>query len=60
MRRWKKEIKDKAIVIDLLNICHAGRSGTVGKDGYPMENPLNGEKLPSEDSLPFANQNGSG
>ncbi|GAB4409136.1 MAG: pyridoxamine 5'-phosphate oxidase family protein [Thermodesulfovibrionales bacterium] len=41
MRRWKKEIKDKAIIIDLLNTCHVGRLGTIGKDGYPMVKPLN-------------------
>lgn len=41
MRRWKKEIKDKAVIIDLLNTCHVGRLGTNGKDGYPMVKPLN-------------------
>ncbi len=41
MRRWKKEIKDKAIIIDLLNTCHVGRLGTIGKDKYPIVKPLN-------------------
>ncbi|MEK6690421.1 MAG: pyridoxamine 5'-phosphate oxidase family protein [Nitrospirota bacterium] len=41
MRRLKKEIKDKAVIIDLLNTCHVGRLGTIGKDGYPMVKPLN-------------------
>ena len=41
MRRWKKEIKDNAVIIDLLNTCHVGRLGTNGKDGYPMVKPLN-------------------
>ncbi|MEK6671942.1 MAG: pyridoxamine 5'-phosphate oxidase family protein [Nitrospirota bacterium] len=41
MRRLKKEIKDKSVIIDLLNTCHVGRLGTIGKDGYPMVKPLN-------------------
>ncbi len=41
MRKSKKEIKDKSIIIDLLNTCHTGRLGTVGKDSYPMVKPLN-------------------
>lgn len=41
MRRWKKEIKDWAVIIDLLNTCNVGRLGTNGKDGYPMVKPLN-------------------
>ena len=41
MRKWKKEIKDRAVIIDLLNTCHVGRLGTIGKDGYPMVKPLN-------------------
>ena len=41
MRRWKKEIKDKSVIIELLNTCHVGRLGTTGKDGYPMVKPLN-------------------
>ncbi len=41
MRKSKKEIRDKNVIIELLNTCHAGRLGTVGKDGYPMVKPLN-------------------
>ena len=41
MRRWKKEIKDKSVIIELLNTCHVGRLGTNGKDGYPIVKPLN-------------------
>lgn len=41
MRRSEKEIKDKEIIIDVLNRCHIGRLGTIGKDGYPMVKPLN-------------------
>lgn len=41
MRRSKKEIKDKNVIIEMLNTCHVGRLGTTGKDGYPMVKPLN-------------------
>ncbi|MFZ3064880.1 MAG: pyridoxamine 5'-phosphate oxidase family protein [Nitrospirota bacterium] len=41
MHRSKKEIMDKAIIIDVLNRCHVGCIGTIGKDGYPMVKPLN-------------------
>lgn len=41
MRKQKKEIKDRAVIIGLLNSSHVGRLGTVGKDGYPMVKPLN-------------------
>lgn len=41
MRRSEKEIKDKSIIIDVLDRCHIGRLGTIGKDGYPMVKPLN-------------------
>ncbi|HDO35743.1 MAG TPA: pyridoxamine 5'-phosphate oxidase family protein [Nitrospirae bacterium] len=41
MSNRKKEIKDRAVIIELLNTCHTGRLGTVGKDGYPMVKPLN-------------------
>ncbi|MBI5043432.1 MAG: pyridoxamine 5'-phosphate oxidase family protein [Nitrospirae bacterium] len=41
MRRFKKEIKDKAVIIDIFNRCHVGCLGTIGKDGYPMVKPLN-------------------
>ena len=41
MRRWKKEMKDRCVIIELLNTCHVGRLGTIGKDSYPMVKPLN-------------------
>lgn len=41
MRAAKKEIKDPAVITDLLNRCHAGRLGTIGADGSPMIKPLN-------------------
>lgn len=41
MRRSEKEIKDKAVIVDVLHRCHIGRLGTIGKDGYPMVKPLN-------------------
>jgi nitroimidazol reductase NimA-like FMN-containing flavoprotein (pyridoxamine 5'-phosphate oxidase superfamily) len=41
MRKGKKEIRDKDVIVDLLNTCHVGRLGTVGGDGYPMIKPLN-------------------
>ncbi len=41
MRRFKKEIKDNAVLVDVLNRCHVGCLGTIGKDGYPMVKPLN-------------------
>jgi nitroimidazol reductase NimA-like FMN-containing flavoprotein (pyridoxamine 5'-phosphate oxidase superfamily) len=41
MRKMNKKITDPAIIIDLLNTCHTGRLGTVGKDGLPMVKPLN-------------------
>ena len=41
MRRSKKEIKDRNVIIEMLNTCHVGRLGTTGKDGYPMVKPLN-------------------
>lgn len=41
MRKSKKEIKDRNVIIDLLNTSHVGRLGTVGKDGRPMIKPLN-------------------
>ena len=40
MRRSKKEIKDKSVIIELLNTSHVGRLGTITKDGYPMVKPL--------------------
>jgi hypothetical protein len=41
MRKSKKEIIDRDVIIDLLNTCHVGRLGTIGKDGCPMIKPLN-------------------
>ncbi len=41
MRQAKKEIQDRAIIIGLLQTCHVGRLGTIGKDGYPLVKPLN-------------------
>lgn len=41
MRQAKKEIRDVAIIIDLLNTAHVGRLGTLGGDGSPMIKPLN-------------------
>ena len=41
MRQAKKEIMDIHQVIQLLNTCHVGRLGTIGRDGYPMVKPLN-------------------
>lgn len=41
MRRAKKEITDKAQILDLLAEARVGRLGTLGKDGYPMIKPLN-------------------
>jgi nitroimidazol reductase NimA-like FMN-containing flavoprotein (pyridoxamine 5'-phosphate oxidase superfamily) len=32
---------DAGLIIDLLNTCHAGRPGTIGRDGYPVVKPLN-------------------
>lgn len=41
MRQSKKEIKDKNIIVSMLNACHVGRLGTIGRDGYPMVKPIN-------------------
>ena len=41
MRQAKKEIRDGAVIADLLNTCYVGHLGTVGADGYPMVKPLN-------------------
>jgi nitroimidazol reductase NimA-like FMN-containing flavoprotein (pyridoxamine 5'-phosphate oxidase superfamily) len=41
MRKLNKKITDPDIIIDLLNTCHIGRLGTVGKDGRPLVKPLN-------------------
>lgn len=41
MRRANKEIRDRSVIVDLLNTCHVGRLGTNSRDGYPMVKPLN-------------------
>jgi uncharacterized protein len=41
MRQAKKEIKDREVIIGLLNTCQVGRLGTIGRDGYPVVKPLN-------------------
>jgi len=41
VRQSKKEIKDKDLIVDVLNSCHVGRLGTITRDGYPMVKPLN-------------------
>jgi hypothetical protein len=41
MRQAKKEIRQKEVIINLLNTCHVGRLGTIGGDGYPVIKPLN-------------------
>lgn len=41
MRQSKKEIKDRNVVTALLDACHVGRLGTIGRDGYPRIKPLN-------------------
>jgi nitroimidazol reductase NimA-like FMN-containing flavoprotein (pyridoxamine 5'-phosphate oxidase superfamily) len=41
MRQAKKEIRQKEVIIDLLNTCHVGRLGTMSRGGYPMIKPLN-------------------
>jgi len=41
MRKSRKEIREEAVIIELLRTCHTGRLGTIGKDGYPVVKPLN-------------------
>ncbi len=41
MRKNRKEINDGEIIVRVLNSCHVGRLGTIGRDGYPMVKPLN-------------------
>ncbi len=41
MRKANREIRDREIMVGLLDSCHTGRLGTVGRDGYPMIKPLN-------------------
>ncbi|MCL4536611.1 MAG: pyridoxamine 5'-phosphate oxidase family protein [Nitrospirae bacterium] len=60
MRQSKKEIKDKAVIVELLNTCHVGRLGTIGKDGYPMVKPLNFAYNPSSPPFTKGGQGGFG
>lgn len=41
MRKANKEIRDRAVIEQLLRTCHVGRLGTIGRDGYPMVKPVN-------------------
>ena len=41
MRRERKEIRERAILDEILTVCPVGRLGTIGKDGYPHIKPLN-------------------
>ncbi|AJE02423.1 pyridoxamine 5'-phosphate oxidase family protein [Geobacter pickeringii] len=41
MRKANKRITDFTLLVELLNRCHVGRLGTVGRDGWPMVKPLN-------------------
>lgn len=41
MRRDKKEIRDRAVINEFLNMSPVGRLGTIGNDGYPRIKPLN-------------------
>jgi nitroimidazol reductase NimA-like FMN-containing flavoprotein (pyridoxamine 5'-phosphate oxidase superfamily) len=41
MRKHTKEIHDTNLIRELLDACHVGRLGTIGRDGYPMVKPLN-------------------
>ncbi len=41
MRQAKKEIQDRSVLAGLLQACHVGRLGTIGRDGYPLVKPLN-------------------
>jgi nitroimidazol reductase NimA-like FMN-containing flavoprotein (pyridoxamine 5'-phosphate oxidase superfamily) len=41
VRKSRKEIKDGETIARVLNTCHVGRMGTIGRDGYPMVKPLN-------------------
>jgi nitroimidazol reductase NimA-like FMN-containing flavoprotein (pyridoxamine 5'-phosphate oxidase superfamily)/quercetin dioxygenase-like cupin family protein len=57
MRKSRKEIKDRDVIIDLLNTCHVGRLGTIGRDGYPMVKPLN---FAYDPPLPHFSKGGQG
>ena len=41
MRQHKKEIKESAVIDDLLRNATVGRLGTIGRDGSPRIKPLN-------------------
>jgi nitroimidazol reductase NimA-like FMN-containing flavoprotein (pyridoxamine 5'-phosphate oxidase superfamily) len=41
VRKANKEIFDCSILEHLLNTCHVGRLGTIGRDGYPVVKPVN-------------------
>jgi nitroimidazol reductase NimA-like FMN-containing flavoprotein (pyridoxamine 5'-phosphate oxidase superfamily) len=41
MRKARKEIKDPAVIEQLMRTCPVGRLATIGNDGYPMIKPLN-------------------
>jgi uncharacterized protein len=41
MRQARKEIREQAVLEELLFTCVAGRLGTMGSDGYPMIKPVN-------------------
>jgi nitroimidazol reductase NimA-like FMN-containing flavoprotein (pyridoxamine 5'-phosphate oxidase superfamily) len=41
MRAARKEIRERETVERLLAQCAVGRLGTVGREGYPIVNPLN-------------------
>ena len=41
MRKLNKKITDPQVIVHLLETCHTGRLGTVGRDGRPMVKPLN-------------------
>lgn len=41
MRRGRKEIRDPAVIEELLRVAAVGRLGTVGADGYPRIKPVN-------------------
>lgn len=41
MRKARKEIKDDALISEILTNAHVGRLGTIWKDGYPIIKPLN-------------------
>jgi hypothetical protein len=40
MRRKERAIHNQPVILEHLRICHIGRLGTIGKDGYPRVKPL--------------------